>query len=156
MKRLKTINVIVLSILYLFLCSGVPYLLGVLGNLDNKIEAIEQRINHEQPLTLQELRTALERKKERVGHEQQARSMAVWLGESQFYAFLNFGDPLEEALQKLPRILEREDSLLQNVKQANSGIQRFNVWKTKRLLTEIDNLWCEEYGYRTVLRAYDN
>jgi hypothetical protein len=164
MKRLriaaKTGAVLAIGI-FGFFAPGAIYRLGISNSIDTELAKLEFEINYSRGASHETLGTAQNLRKKGLGNEDAARRKATWLADdprtADYFRFLNSQTPVEEALNRLPQILDREDNLLRTAKLANSGIGRLNAPQTADLLSEIRDLhFREERGYRTVLRAFNN
>jgi|SRR5882724_4559793 len=156
---LWVVSTLVLGILNLFTLEGA-YRVGISRNLSAEMVMLEREVANERLYSKDVLVTAQKLKTKGLGNELAARQMAVRLAddpELADFSFLKADDPVENALQNLPRVLEREDNLLSSAKQANSGVGRLNVRRTISLLVELRDLrFPKERGYRAVLVAYNN
>lgn len=153
-------GVLTIGILSLFAPSAI-YRLGIAQSIDVELTKLELEIKNSRGASCATLGAAQNLRDKKLGNEDAARRKVTLLAHdprtADYFNFLSSQNPVEEALNKLPKILEREDNLIRKAKLANTGIGRLNALQTAGLLSQIRDLhYREERGYWVVLREFNN
>jgi hypothetical protein len=164
MKRLRIAakigGVLTIAIFSLF-APGAIYRFGMSQSVDSELTKLELEIKNSRAASSTTLGLAQNLRDKQLGNEDAARRKATWLANdprtADYFKFLSSQNPVEDALNRLPQVFDREDDLLRTARLANSGIGRLNAPQTLGLLSQIKDLhYREERGYRTILRAFND